>query len=147
MAALNFPSSPSTGSVYSANGWSWKYDGTAWVSAMQGSGYVDMPQIIITGSYTLGLGDVGKHLYHVTGSTATVTIPASASVYFQIGNAATVVNDFGGGTITLTSTDTMVLTTSGSGPTGDRTMASGSIATILKVAPTRWLVSGTAGVT
>ena len=30
MAALNFPSSPSTNEIYSANGKSWRWDGTSW---------------------------------------------------------------------------------------------------------------------
>ena len=32
MAAINFPSSPSTGDVYTQNGQSWTYDGVKWVS-------------------------------------------------------------------------------------------------------------------
>ena len=32
MAALDFPSSPTTNQVYTANGRSWKYDGTSWQS-------------------------------------------------------------------------------------------------------------------
>jgi len=33
MAALDFPASPTVGTIYTANGRSWKWDGTAWVSA------------------------------------------------------------------------------------------------------------------
>ena len=30
MAALNFPSSPFTNEIYTANGKSWRWDGTSW---------------------------------------------------------------------------------------------------------------------
>jgi len=30
MAALNFPTSPSTNQIFTENGKTWKYDGTAW---------------------------------------------------------------------------------------------------------------------
>jgi hypothetical protein len=62
MAALNFPPSPSTNQIYSANGKSWRFDGTSWktfyILNVQGGG---------TGNTSYNLGDIlvgaGTSLY------------------------------------------------------------------------------------
>jgi hypothetical protein len=95
--------------------------------------------------YTLALTDDAKHIYHAPTDTAvrTWTIPSNASVPFPVGSVVTFDNDFGAGTVTITigSTDTLVLVGT-AGTTGSRTLASGGQATALKVAPTRWRISG-----
>ena len=62
MAALNFPSSPATNQIYTANGKSWRFDGTSWktyyILNVQGGG---------TGNTSYNLGDIlvgaGTSLY------------------------------------------------------------------------------------
>lgn len=142
MAALNFPSSPAVDQVYSANGWSWKWDGTTWVGAMQGSGYVDIPQNIQNGTYAFVLGDAGKHVYHTTGTAHTFTVPANSGTAFPIGTALTVITDSASGVVTIAiTTDSMLFI--GAGTTGSRLLAASGIATLVKVTSTRWTIGGT----
>jgi hypothetical protein len=91
--------------------------------------------------YTLVLGDAGKHVYHPAADTnnRTFTIPANGSVAYPIGTAVTFVNEVNTVTIAIT-TDTMTL--QGAGSTGSRTLAANGIATALKVASTKWVISG-----
>lgn len=95
-----------------------------------------------TAAYGLVLTDGGKHIYHPSSdnNARTFTIPANASVAFPIGTAITFVNEINTVTIAITS-DTLTLM--GAGSTGSRTLAANGIATALKVASTKWVISGT----
>lgn len=107
-------------------------------------GYLDIPQNIEAADYTLVLADAGKHVYHPTSDTTARawTIPANASVAFPIGTTITFINDVGAGAITINITsDTLVL--AGSGATGSRSLLPAGVATAVKVAATRWIISGT----
>jgi len=103
-------------------------------------------QNIQSADYTLALTDSAKHIYHPPADTTprTWTIPSNDSVPFSIGTAITFDNDFGAGQITIVmgGTDTLVLVGT-VGSTGSRTLVSGGQATALKVATTRWRISGT----
>lgn len=106
-------------------------------------GYLEIPQNSQSAAYTMGAADTGKHIYHpVADTTARVwTIPANASVAYPIGTTLTFVNDLGAGTITISITsDTLVFAPSGA--TGSRTLAAGGVCTALKMASTRWIISG-----
>ena len=112
--------------------------GTQWAV-----GYLGIPQNAITTAYTGVLADAGKQLYYSGSGAITVTIPANASVAYPIGTVLSVVNDASAAvnlTLAIT-TDTMVWTPSGA--TGSRTIAQYGRAVLLKVAATRWWVSGT----
>ena len=69
MAALNFPPSPSTNQIYTANGKSWRFDGTSWktfyVLGVQGGG---------TGNTSYSLGDI-----LVGAGTSILTLPVGAN--------------------------------------------------------------------
>ena len=107
-------------------------------------GYLNIPQNSQSAAYTLVLADAGKHIYHPSADTTarTWTIPANSSVAFPVGTAIAFVNDFSAGAITLSITsDTLVYTPDGT--TGSRTIANGGVATCIKVASTRWIISGT----
>lgn len=100
-----------------------------------------------SGNYTLTLADAQRHLYHPASDTTprTWTIPANASVAFDIGTCITFVNDPSAGALTIAiTTDTMWM--GGALTTGSRTLASGGVATVLKVTATKWVISG-AGLT
>jgi hypothetical protein len=103
----------------------------------------DIGQIVQATDYTLTLTDGGKHIYHPAADTTgrTWTVPANASVAFAVGTAITLVNAPGAGLVTLAITsDTLYL--SGSGETGSRLLEASGIATLLKVGPTLWIISG-----
>jgi hypothetical protein len=104
-------------------------------------GYLNIPQNAQTGSYTLVLGDSGKHIYHAVGAgAATYTIPANSSVAYPIGTAVTFVNLSSTSISIAITTDTMYL--SNAGTTGTRTLGQYGSATAIKVTSTVWLISG-----
>ena len=80
MAALNFPTSPSTNQIYAANGKSWRFDGTSWktyfILNVQGGG---------TGNTFYNLGDIlvgaGTSLYPfpVGSNNFVLTVDTSAA--------------------------------------------------------------------
>lgn len=111
-------------------------------------GFREIPQNSKSAAYTTVLADSGKHLYHPSADTTarTFTIDSNANVAYPIGTAITFINDISGGVITIAiTTDTMVLFPGGS--TGSRTLAAGNTATAVKVTSTRWIITGTSGLT
>ena len=137
MAALNFPPSPSTNQIYSANGKSWRFDGTSWktfyILNVEGGG---------TGNTSYNLGDllvgagtsiltlpVGTNNYVLTVDTSTPTLLSWKSVsgisitningvtssyqYFAVGSSGTEFNISSSG-----STHTFNIPIAGSGATG-----------------------------
>jgi hypothetical protein len=83
MAALNFPPSPSTNQIYSANGKSWRFDGTSWKSYyilnVQGGG---------TGYTNYNIGDIlvgaGTSLYTLPVGTNNFVLTADNTAQFGI---------------------------------------------------------------
>jgi hypothetical protein len=83
MAALNFPPSPSTNQIYSANGKSWRFDGTSWktfyILNVQGGG---------TGNTSYNLGDIlvgaGTSLYPLPVGSNNFVLTADNSAAFGI---------------------------------------------------------------
>jgi hypothetical protein len=111
-------------------------------------GYKGIPQNSRSADYTLQLSDSGKHIYHPSTDTTTRvwTIPSNTTVAFPVGTVVTFVNDEGAGTILLPIASPDVLMLAGFGSSGTRTLVPTGVATALKVAPTKWIISGT-GVT
>jgi hypothetical protein len=106
-------------------------------------GFRGIPQNAQTGNYTLVAADAGKHIYHASGAGAgdTYTIPANASVAFEIGTAITFVNLAADSVAIAITSDTMYL--AGTGTTGSRTLAQYGVATAIKIDTTTWIISGT----
>lgn len=102
------------------------------------AGYLGMPQSTNT---SLVLTDRGKHIL-LSGTTNTVTIPANASVAFEVGSTIVLVNDGSGNTTLNITTDTLEWFQGGASSTGSRTIATKSIVTLVKVASTRWALTG-----
>lgn len=97
------------------------------------------PQMADQDDYTLTLDDAGRHYYHTSGSTHTLTIPANSSVAFPIGTVIAIVNENGGGALSIAiTTDTLRWTDQ----TGTRSLAANGAATLLKVASTVWRLTG-----
>lgn len=106
------------------------------------AGFRGIPQNSQSGNYTLVAADAGKHICHESGAGAgdTYTIPANASVAFEIGTAVTFINlDTESVSIAINS-DTLYL--AGDGSTGTRTLAQWGVATAIKVSATSWMISG-----
>lgn len=92
-------------------------------------------------AYTAALSDSGKQILHpaADNNARTFTLPANSSVNFPVGTAITFVNEINTVTIAI-NTDTLQL--AGSSSTGSRTLAANGIATAVKIASTKWLISG-----
>ena len=94
-------------------------------------------------NYTLVLADAGKQIYHTTG-VFTLNIPNNITTPFPIGSSIMLVNAGSGAmTIILAASDT--LTFVGTTLTGARTLSGGTtpgMATLVKVAATRWIIWG-----
>jgi hypothetical protein len=108
-------------------------------TAASQAGYMGMPQLSKSASYTLALGDAGKHVYMTT-TGQTLTIPANSATAFEIGTTFVVVNASAVTTTIAITTDTLYL--AGAGTTGSRTLAAFGMATIVKITATSWIISG-----
>jgi hypothetical protein len=103
-------------------------------------GYLNIPQNAQSSNYTLALTDNGKHVYSANSGTQTITVPTNASVAFPVGTALTIVNN---GTTSITiSTTSITMYQAGTTNTGNRTVATKGIATLLKVGTDTWFISG-----
>ena len=106
------------------------FSGNAWQF-----GFRNMPQST-TSSGNLALGDSGKHLYVSSG----ITVPPNSSVPFEIGTVVTLVSN--ATSLTITQGSGVTLKWANSSSTGNRTLASNGIATLLKVAIDTWYIFG-----
>jgi hypothetical protein len=104
-------------------------------------GYRDIPQVSFTGNATIATTDAGKHFYSTQSTSYTLTIANNASQGFQVGAAITVVNQ-GTGNITIAQGSGVTLYMAGNATSGNRSVATFGMATIMKVATNTWFVSG-----
>jgi hypothetical protein len=102
---------------------------------LYGFGFRTMPQSDNT-SGTLVLSDSAKHLY----LTGNVTVPPNSSVAFDIGTVISVVSNATALVIQAGTGVTLKLANSTS--TGNRSVASNGVATMIKVATDTWYVFG-----
>jgi hypothetical protein len=102
---------------------------------LYGFGFRTMPQSS-NASGTLVLSDTAKHLY----LTGNVTVPPNSSVAFDIGTVVTVVSNATALVIQAGAGVTLKLANSAS--TGNRSVASNGVATMIKVATDTWYVYG-----
>jgi len=102
---------------------------------LYGFGFRTMPQSSNT-SGTLVLSDSAKHLY----LTGNVTVPPNSSVAFEIGTVISVMSNATALVIQAGSGVTLKLANSTS--TGNRSVASNGVATMIKVATDTWYVFG-----
>lgn len=111
------------------------------------TGFRGIPINSQSGNYTAVAADSGKMLLHPSGAGAgdTFTIPANASVAFELGTAITFCNMDSNSLAIASASDT--LRREGTGATGSRTLAQYATATAVKVGTTEWLISGGSGLT
>ena len=105
-------------------------------------GYRDIPQVSFIGNATIATTDAGKHFYSTQSSNYTLTIANNASQGFQVGAAITVVNQ-GTGTITIAQGSGVTLYLAGNATSGNRSVSTFGMATIMKVATDTWFINGT----
>jgi hypothetical protein len=105
-------------------------------------GYRDIPQISFTGNATIATTDAGKHYYSTQSSNYILTIANNASEGFQVGAAISIVNQ-GTGNITIAQGSGVTLYLAGNATSGNRTLSTFGMATIMKVATDTWFINGT----
>ncbi len=112
------------------------------VQAFDAALHSNLPQNSKSAAYTTVLSDANGHIYHPSSdnNARTFTIDSNANVAYAIGTTLTFVNEINTVTIAITS-DTLTWCPSGS--TGSRSLAANGIATAMKVASTKWVLSGT----
>jgi hypothetical protein len=104
-------------------------------------GYRDIPQVSFTGNATIATTDAGKHFYSTQSTDYILTIANNTSQGFQTGAAITVINQ-GTGNITLAQGSGVTLYLTGNATSGNRTVSTFGMATLIKVATDTWFVSG-----
>lgn len=84
MTALDFPSSPTIGQTYTANGGVWRWDGTVWASNNS-----TVSTLTVTGALSVGgvLTATGGVAGSLTGNAATATKLSSARTFAVTGDA------------------------------------------------------------
>lgn len=109
----------------------------------QKAGYRGIPQNSQSVNYTAVMADAGKQLFHPSGAGAgdTFTIPANASVAYDIGETLSFINEDASSLTIAINSDTLIL--AGAGTTGSRSLAQHGIATAVKITSTSWIISGT----
>lgn len=109
-------------------------------------GYAGIPISSKSAGYTTVLADANMAIYHPTtdDNARTFTIDSNANVAYPTGTTLTFINEKNTITIAITS-DTMTL--QGANTTGSRTLAVGNSATAVKVSSTRWIITGSSGLT
>jgi len=108
-------------------------------------GYLNVPQVSFAGNATIAATDAGKHYYSVLSTANVLTIANNTSVTWQVGTAISLVNR-GTGNITVAQGTGVSLYLAGNSSTGNRTVATYGMATLLNVAANIWMINGT-GVT
>ena len=107
----------------------------------QNTGFRNVPVSSKAGDYTLVIADYGKAIFS-TGASATITIPANASVAFPVGTVIVIEAGATAGARTIAiTTDTLYL--AGVGTTGSRTLQPYGQCSLHKVSSTEWYISGT----
>ena len=92
--------------------------------------------------YTIASTDVGSHIYHTDSTARTVIIPDNSVMPFPIGTAINFVNDYNAGTLTIqTNNDILVISGSGS-QANTKNLSPTGYASAVKIANTRWILSG-----
>jgi hypothetical protein len=108
-------------------------------------GYRDIPQVSFTANTTIATTDAGRHYYSTLSTGNVLTIANNASQGFQVGAAISIINQ-GTGNITVAQGSGVTLYLAGNATSGNRTVATFGMATLIKVATDTWFINGT-GVT
>jgi len=105
-------------------------------------GYRDIPQVSFAGNTTIATTDAGRHYYSTLSTGNVLTIANNASQGFQVGAAISIINQ-GTGNITVAQGSGVTLYLAGNATSGNRTVATFGMATLIKVATNTWFINGT----
>jgi hypothetical protein len=105
-------------------------------------GYRDIPQVSFAGNTTIATTDAGRHYYSTLSTGNVLTIANNASQGFQVGAAISIVNQ-GTGNITVAQGSGVTLYLAGNATSGNRTISTFGMATLIKVATDTWFINGT----
>jgi hypothetical protein len=105
-------------------------------------GYRDVPQVAFTANTTITTTDAGRHYYSTLSTGNVLTIANNASQGLQVGAAISIINQ-GTGNITVAQGSGVTLYLAGNATSGNRTVATFGMATLIKVATDTWFINGT----
>jgi hypothetical protein len=105
-------------------------------------GYLNIPQVSFSANSTIALTDAGKHYYSTSASNLLLTIANNTSVSWTVGTAITIVNR-GTANITIAQGTGVSLYLAGNSTSGNRTMTTYGMSTLMNVAANIWMINGT----
>jgi hypothetical protein len=105
-------------------------------------GYLNIPQVSFAANATIALTDAGKHYYSTSASNLLLTIANNTSVAWTVGTAITIVNR-GTANITIAQDTGVSLYLAGNSTSGNRTMTTYGMSTLMNVAANVWMINGT----
>jgi len=105
-------------------------------------GYLNIPQVSFSANATIALTDAGKHYYSTSASNLLLTIANNTSVSWTVGTAITMVNR-GTANITIAQGTGVSLYLAGNSTSGNRTMTTYGMSTLMNVAANVWMINGT----
>jgi hypothetical protein len=105
-------------------------------------GYLNIPQVSFSANSTIALTDAGKHYYSTSASNLLLTIANNTSVSWTVGTAITIVNR-GTANITIAQGTGVSLYLAGNSTSGNRTMTTYGMSTLMNVAANVWMINGT----
>jgi hypothetical protein len=105
-------------------------------------GYLEIPQISFAANATAALVDSGKHYYSTSASNLALTLADNSAVSWPVGTAISVINR-GTANITVAPAAGVSLYLAGNSTSGNRTVTTYGMATVMNVAANIWMISGT----
>jgi hypothetical protein len=105
-------------------------------------GYLEIPQISLSANVTANLTVSGKHYYSVSASNLALTIADNSTVSWPVGTAISVINR-GTANVTVAPAAGVSLYLAGNATSGNRTVTTYGMATVMNVAANIWMINGT----
>jgi hypothetical protein len=105
-------------------------------------GYLEIPQVSLAANVTANLTVSGKHYYSTSASNLALTIADNSVASWPVGTAISVVNR-GTANITVAPAAGVSLYLAGNATSGNRTVTTYGMATMMNVAANIWMISGT----
>jgi hypothetical protein len=105
-------------------------------------GYLEIPQISLAANVTANLTVSGKHYYSTSASNLALTLADNSAVSWPVGTAISVINR-GTANVTVAPAAGVSLYLAGNATSGNRTVTTYGMATVMNVAANIWMINGT----